>query len=64
MTTADNTSILLLNTLGQKVYQKDYPNFVGAFNSTIDAGYLANGMYVLKIIHGNTTYIQKILVKK
>lgn len=64
MTTADNTSILLLNTLGQKVYQKDYPNFVGAFNSTIDAGYLANGMYVLKIIHGNTTYVNKVLVKK
>ena len=63
-TTAGNTSILLLNTLGQKVYQKDYANFVGAFNQTIDAGYLASGMYVLKIIHGNSTYIEKILVKK
>jgi hypothetical protein len=64
MTTADNTSIILLNTLGQKVYQKDYPNFVGTFNNTVNAGYLANGMYVLKIIHGNTTYVNKILVKK
>jgi hypothetical protein len=64
MTTADNTSIILLNTLGQRVYQKDYPNFVGAFNNAIDAGYLANGMYVLKIIHGNTSYVNKILVKK
>jgi hypothetical protein len=64
MTTRDNTSILLLNSLGQKVYQQDYPNFIGTFNNTVNAGYLSSGMYVLKIIHGNTTYIQKILVKK
>jgi hypothetical protein len=64
MTTADNTTILLLSTLGQKVYQKEYPNFVGTFNNTINAGYLASGMYVLKIMHGNTTYVEKILVKK
>jgi hypothetical protein len=64
MTTQDNTSIILLNTLGQKAYEADYPNFVGSFNSMIDAGYLASGMYVLKIIHGNTTYVRKIIVKK
>jgi len=64
MTTRDNTSVLLLNSLGQKVYQMDYPNFIGSFNNTVNAGYLSSGMYVLKIVHGNTTYIQKILVKK
>lgn len=60
----DNTSIILLNTLGQKVYEEDNPGFVGTYSKTIHAGSLASGMYVLKIIHGNNTYIRKILVKK
>ncbi|MDO6433927.1 S8 family serine peptidase [Flavitalea sp. BT771] len=64
METPDNTSIILLNTLGQKVYEEDDANFVGAYNKTINAGNLASGMYVLKIIHGNDTYVRKILVKK
>jgi len=64
MSTQDNTGISLLNTLGQKVYESDYPNFVGQFSQQINAGNLADGMYVLKIVHGNNTYIRKILVKK
>jgi hypothetical protein len=64
METPDNTSIILLNTLGQKVYEEDDANFVGAYNKTINVANLASGMYVLKIIHGNDTYIRKILVKK
>ena len=64
MDTPDNTSIILLNTLGQKVYEEDDANFAGVYNKTINAGNLASGMYVLKIIHGNNTYIRKILVKK
>ncbi|MBN9382373.1 MAG: S8 family peptidase [Chitinophagaceae bacterium] len=64
MATQDNTSIILLNTLGQKVYEEANPNFVGTYSKTINAGNLASGMYVLKIIHGNNTYIRKILVKK
>ena len=64
MTTQDNTSVILLNTLGQKVYEEDNPHFVGTYSKTINLGGLASGMYVLKIIHGNSTYIRKILVKK
>jgi hypothetical protein len=64
MATPDNTSIILLNTLGQKVYEEDNSNFSGTYNKTINAGNLASGMYVLKILHGNNTYIRKILVKK
>lgn len=64
MTTQDNTSIILLNTLGQKVYQEDLSNFVGTYNKQVVAGALASGMYILKITHGNNSYIHKILVKK
>jgi hypothetical protein len=64
MDTADNTGISLINTLGQKVYEASYPNFVGQFSQQIEAGSLASGVYVLKIVHGNSTYIRKIMVKK
>lgn len=64
MTAQDNTSIILLNTLGQRVYQEDLSNFVGKYSKRIQAGDLASGMYILKIIHGNNSYVRKILVKK
>lgn len=62
--TKDNTSVILLNTLGQKVYEEDISNFEGSYSKTINAGNVASGMYVLKIIHGNNSYTRKILVKK
>ena len=64
MDTPDNTSVSLINTLGMKVYEASYPNFVGQFSQQIEAGSLASGVYVLKIVHGNSTYIRKIMVKK
>ncbi len=64
MTTADNTSVQLINTLGQKVYEAQYPGFSGIYNSPIDVSYLASGMYVLKIVHGGSTYVEKLIVKK
>jgi len=57
-------SISLLNTLGQQVYTSAYPDFVGQFSRQINAGSLASGIYILKIQHGNDTYIKKILVKR
>jgi Subtilase family/GEVED domain/Secretion system C-terminal sorting domain len=64
MSSADNTSVVLINTLGQKVYEADYPNFSGLFSQQLSEGNLASGMYVLKIVHGGNTYIEKIIVKK
>jgi len=64
MTTSENMGISLINTLGQKVYEANYPNFVGQFSQQINGGSLADGLYILRIVHGNTTYTRKILVKK
>jgi len=64
MSTADNTSVSLINTLGQKVYEVSYPNFVGQFSQQIGGEDLASGMYVLRIMHGSNTYIKKILIKR
>jgi Subtilase family/GEVED domain/Secretion system C-terminal sorting domain/Ig-like domain CHU_C associated len=62
--TPDNTSITLTNFTGQKVYQADYPNFTGVFSQQINVGYLAGGIYVLKIYHGGNTYTKKILITR
>jgi hypothetical protein len=64
MTTANNTSIELYDALGQRVYEADYPNFSGLFSEQINTGYLASGMYVLRIVHGGSTYHTKLIVKK
>jgi hypothetical protein len=62
-TTAANTAVELYDVLGQRVYEAQYPNFVGFFSQQIDALYLASGIYVLKVINGGNTYIDKILIK-
>jgi hypothetical protein len=62
--TPDNTGISLINALGQQVYEASYPGFAGQFSRQIAAGNLASGMYVLKIVHGGSVYIRKILIKK
>jgi hypothetical protein len=64
MSTPDNTSVTLINTLGQKVYEASYPNFSGQFSRQIEGGDLGSGMYVLKIMHGSSTYIKKIMIKR
>ncbi|MES1161285.1 MAG: T9SS type A sorting domain-containing protein, partial [Bacteroidota bacterium] len=58
------TSVSLINTLGQKVYEATYPNFSGQYSQQVGAGDLASGMYVLKIVFGDNTYLRKVLVKK
>jgi hypothetical protein len=62
-TTAANTAVEIYDVLGQRVYEAQYPNFVGFFSQQIDALYLASGIYVLKVINGSNTYIDKILIK-
>ena len=63
-TTAANTAVEIFDVLGQKVYEAQYPNFVGFFSQQIDALYLASGVYVLKVVNGGNSYIDKLLIKK
>lgn len=63
MTTPDNTSIVLINTLGQRVYQADYPGFSGLFSQQIAVGNLASGIYILKIIRSDKTYKKQLLIR-
>jgi hypothetical protein len=50
--------------LGQRVYEKQYPNFSGFFNQQINAPELGSGVYTLRIIHGGQTYHKELLVLK
>lgn len=61
--TADNTAVEIYDMLGQRVYEQNLGSFSGLFSQQIDAVNLASGIYVVKIIHGGSSYEQKILVK-
>jgi hypothetical protein len=63
VTTSDNTSVQLYDMLGQRVYDQELGNFSGVFSQQIDAYYLANGVYVLKVIHGGSTYESKVWIR-
>ena len=56
-------NITILNTLGQKVYENNYPGFVGRFNKTIEASHLTTGVYMLRIQHDNKSYLTKLLIR-
>ncbi|GGB14252.1 hypothetical protein GCM10011511_42560 [Puia dinghuensis] len=61
-TTAADTYVTLTNTLGQQVYQAAFPGFSGIFNQQVNVGYLASGIYALRIYHGSSTYTTSIMV--
>jgi len=62
MPDAANTTIQIVDMVGQQVYEKQLPGFSGQFYGEISAGYLASGMYTLQIIHGSAVYKQKLVV--
>jgi hypothetical protein len=59
---SSNTGISIVNSLGQQVYEADYPAFGGFFNKTIHMGAVSAGMYVLKVQVGGKKYLKKIMV--
>jgi hypothetical protein len=62
-TTSDNTAVQIYDMIGQRVYDQELGSFTGIFSQQIDAVGLSAGIYVVKIIHGGSTYEQKILIK-
>ncbi|NML20171.1 S8 family serine peptidase [Pseudoflavitalea sp. G-6-1-2] len=55
--------ISVLNSIGQKAYEASYPGFVGHFNKTIEVPQLAPGMYMLRILHDNKSYLKKLVIR-
>jgi hypothetical protein len=56
-------NISILNTIGQKVHEVNYPGFVGRFNKTIEAAHLSTGVYMLRIQHDNKSYLTKLIIR-
>ncbi|HLZ87475.1 MAG TPA: T9SS type A sorting domain-containing protein, partial [Puia sp.] len=63
MATADNTSIIIDDMYGQKLYEEDHSGFSGFYNQTINVPNLASGLYILQIIHGGQRYKTTIMIR-
>lgn len=55
--------ISILNSTGQKAYEANYPGFVGHFNRSIEVPQLAPGVYMLRILHDNKSYLKKLVIR-
>jgi len=62
MSSPANTSVSLVNIMGQRVFEEDYPNFSGLYSKQIPTGNLASGVYTLQIIHGGQTWHKELSV--
>ncbi len=60
----ENVSISLTNLLGQKVLEKQMPNFSGKYFDTLNLNHLDNGVYILNVKVGRKSYIRKITISK
>lgn len=61
--TADNTGVAIYDMVGQRVYELQYGNFSGYSSTQIDLPALASGIYIVKLIHGSSTYESKIWIR-
>ncbi|MDP4261026.1 MAG: S8 family serine peptidase [Bacteroidota bacterium] len=62
--TRANLYISLVNTLGQKVYQYDIPDFSGRLSQLISPARLPAGLYYLQVQHDKKMYVKKIVVSQ
>jgi hypothetical protein len=63
VTTRSNLGMRITNMLGQDVWQKNVPNFIGQYKAPVEAGHLAPGIYLLKIHHNNRNYVKKLIIR-
>ena len=63
MKTKRDMHISLINILGQSVYQRSMPGFIGKFQQDIRIDRLTSGTYFLKIQHGQSVYVKKMVVQ-
>ncbi|MEP7258209.1 MAG: S8/S53 family peptidase, partial [Flavitalea sp.] len=59
-----DVSVSIFNMLGQRVYVKAYPAFLGQFSELISVPHLAKGIYILKLMHGDKEEIKKIIIAR
>jgi hypothetical protein len=60
----DNLRIDLVNSQGQSIVAKSYPNFTGHYMEQWNVPTLSSGVYLIKIQQGDKTWYNKILIQK
>ena len=58
-----NFSITITNVIGEKVYQKNYHDYIGEINLNIALKSLSSSIYFLKIVDGANTQTKKIVIE-
>ena len=58
-----NFSITITNVIGEKVYQKNYHDYIGEINLNIALSSLSSSIYFLKIVDGAYTQTKKIVIE-
>lgn len=64
MAVKKDLTLEIFNTSGQKIYQEEYPGFIGNYNKTLNLGGYGSNLYVLNIKHNGKTYTKKILIER
>ncbi len=60
--TPDNTAVQIFDMIGQKIYDQELSNFSGVYSQQIDVMTVASGIYVVRVVHGQSTYEYKIKI--
>lgn len=61
--TKADLDIVIVNAIGQKVFNKRTPGFIGRYNNVVNAGQLAPGVYLLQVQHDHKSYLKKLFVR-
>ena len=57
------TTIRVIDTKGQTIYEQELPAFVGQYQQEIDISDSTTGLYLLQIVQGNEVMMKKILIQ-
>ena len=55
--------IEVVNMLGQPVYTKKYPDYLGSFGKQLNIGHPAAGIYIMRIQYRDSWYLRKLMIK-
>ena len=64
VSTNQNISISISNSIGKIVFEKFLNDFFGQYKQTINVSTFSRDIYVVKLITENKVYIQKLIVNK
>lgn len=58
----EDLNISVFNITGQQVYRKAHDRFTGEFNEIINLPNVSPGIYMLKVVHGDSHYLKRMVI--